>query len=140
VQEATVLEGYEPSIEIEAGEIVVRRFYMNEAPRANNWFTPSSEEIVVRLSQILHPNLKLVPESPDSNNGPKLPAGCNKKQARELGTKLLLIADHNALLDEMQRHDVIDFLEEKDGFMEVSDEYPHSDSENDSDDSDNMDE
>jgi hypothetical protein len=98
VQEATVLEGHEPRIEIEAGEIVVRGFYMNEVPRANNWFTPFSVEIVVRLSQILHPDLKLVPESLDSNNGPKLPAGCNKKQARELGAKLLLIADHTLYL------------------------------------------
>jgi hypothetical protein len=95
VQEATVLEGYEPPIEIVAGEIVVKGFYMNEVPRANNWFTPSTPL--------------------DSKNGPKLPAVCNKKQARELGAKLLLIADHNALLDEMQRH----FLEENDDFMEV---------------------
>jgi hypothetical protein len=43
------------------------------------------------------------------------------------------------VLDEMQHRDVIDFLGEIDNFMEVSNEDPHSDSENDSDDSDNMD-
>jgi hypothetical protein len=39
--ETTVLEGYEPPIEVEAGEMLVEGLYWNDVPRALRWFTPS---------------------------------------------------------------------------------------------------
>jgi hypothetical protein len=90
------------------------------------------------VQQILNPDIKLLSESQDSTSGPCLPRGCNKTQGRALRAQHLSLADHEAILDEIQRREVINFVEENDDFLVVSDEDPHSDSDDNSEnDSDN---
>jgi hypothetical protein len=129
VEEDTVLEKYTPPIYVGAGELVVEGRYFSEVPRAKRWFTSTTDSTVMRVSQILLVGLSLLAES---ELGPTLPSGCNRRQAREKGARLLTAVDHGRLLDEIQRRQVVDFVEETDDIMEVSDDDASIQSENES--------
>jgi hypothetical protein len=65
---------------IPAGELVADASWMNEVPRARNWFTPSLMQTTTRMRQTaVVADLNLHPIS--------LPNTCNKAEAKRLGAK-----------------------------------------------------
>ena len=84
--------------------------YYNKVPGASLWYTPDQGEgrkTVVRMQQVVAANLQLAPIS-DAN---KLPAGMSKKN-KSAATKLKAMrvdpADHEKMLDEINRREVLE--------------------------------
>jgi hypothetical protein len=59
--DATLLNKFDPPIQLQEGELVARAKYFNEVPRANRWYTSSEVKTTVRLQQVLAPDLTLQP-------------------------------------------------------------------------------
>jgi hypothetical protein len=129
--ESCVLSEYAPPIFVPKGETVCDARYWIKVPRAPQWYTLSSDTTKVRLCQVLASDVRLVEESAVEEI--LLPKTCNRSQARTLEARKVIC--HEALLDEITRRDVIEFVEEEDDVMDRSDDdvLVSSDKESDSD-------
>jgi hypothetical protein len=96
LQEHTILTEFDPSLELEAGELVADATYLNMVLRAPLWCTPSESNTTVQAKQVLAANLNMLCIL-DSN---KVPRGCNKREVKRLEGKWLHDADHEENLDE----------------------------------------
>ena len=115
-----VLDEYNPPIEIETGEWIVKALYYNSVPRAARWFTPSEDRTRVRVQQVLATDLKMEEE----HDNLQLPRACNRRQARQKGAYYLPLPEYNMVMDEVSRRQLADFIEEHDDIAENSDEDP----------------
>ena len=126
LQDDVELEEYTPALKIKAGALVVDAEYFNKVPGASGWYTPTQGEerkTVVRVQQVLAADLQLAPISDTM----KLPPGMskkNKKDATEKGALHLDKHEHDLILDESARREVLahDEVVEDDSDSEESDE------------------
>jgi hypothetical protein len=126
LQEDKLLTEYTPAMRIPAGTLVCDAEYYNKVPGASLWYTPTQGDernTVVRVQQVVAADLTMMPIS-DSN---KLPAGMSKKNKQEATKQnaLRLESDeHDMVLDEIHRREVLEHDEdvESDDDEEMSDE------------------
>ena len=73
------MKGYTPPVTAYAGEIVCDAVFLNPVPNAQYWLAPVNKwyrDIIVRLKQVLLPNITMMKMDKNKNN--KLPKRCNK--------------------------------------------------------------
>ena len=111
LQDAVELKEYTPAMRLEAGELVVDAEYRNKVARAQGWYTKPTKPLKtkVRVHQVVAPDLKLAPISAQN----KLPNTCDKKNATKLKAEKLSNADHEAIMEEIRRRDVLEYEEEE---------------------------
>ena len=113
---------------LEEGDRVCDGIYFNKVPGASGWYTPSTPgiKVVVRMQHVVAPDLLLEPVSASNT----LPNTCAKQKARDLGAVRVSDHDHDVLMEEARRRDLL----EHDGLEEVeSDEEAESEDEIESD-------
>ena len=76
--------------------------------REYHWCIPEEAATIVRVQQVVAPDLLLVAIS-ETN---KLPRNCNKQEALRLGAKRIPDDLHDDILDKIVRREEIDYLEE----------------------------
>jgi hypothetical protein len=118
VVETCFLEEYTPPQRVEQGEHLCDAVYLNKVPGARLWYTRSSDQTKVRVSQLLATNLSLEAES-EAN---PLPNNCQKEEARRLGARKVTVESHLGLLDEISRREIIQIEEDDDDVLQNSDE------------------
>ena len=133
LQEDVELTEYTPAMRLEAGALVVDAEYRNKVARANGWYTKPTEKLKtpVRVQQVVALDLALEPISPKN----KLPNTCDKKAATKLKAEKLSDEDHEAIMEEICRRDVLEYDEEEDG-DEDEDEHESGDDEEEAEDGD----
>jgi hypothetical protein len=110
LQEEIILAEFDPPISVPMGELVVAAKYWNPVPRARLWYTPGENlATVVRMKQVLSADLSLGPIS----EACPLPNNCDKRVATRLGAKQVRNADHEELLEEIQRRVALDYDEDE---------------------------
>lgn len=125
-----VIDDFDPPMILKRGEKVVRGKYWNKVPGAKQWYTPSDPEeyVTVRLQQVLCAHLVLVEESPTCT----LPNSLrNKSSVRRKGAMRVSDRDHARIDQEVERRDILDFVEEEEGDQEEDDEISSGSDEND---------
>lgn len=131
MQEDVELKEYTPAIRIKAGELVCDADYYNKVPGASLWYTPTQGEerkTKVRMQQVVAANLKLTPISPSN----KLPPGMSKKNktataATKLNAQRLDPAEHEKMLDDIHRREVLEHDEVEDDSSEDEESDEESD-------------
>jgi hypothetical protein len=121
LQEETVLNEYEPPIILPEGELVCEAKYWSQVPRAKRWFTPSQTgdtRTVVRLQQVVASRVRLIAISATN----KMPNTCDKRTATRLGARKLHPEDHEAMVEEMSRREVLDFHESANETEDIEDD------------------
>jgi hypothetical protein len=112
LQEDTELTEYNPKIFLKAGELVCSAKYLEKVPRAKQWYTQTREAIMttVQMQQVVAADSKLMPISPDN----QLPRTCRRQHAQELGAVRVSDEDHDEIMEEIHRREILDFDEEDD--------------------------
>lgn len=109
IEQDTELTDFDPPMILQSGELVCDAIYFNTVPRANHWYTPSTNRTKVRLQQVLLADATLEVESQTN----PLPNSCRKIEARRQGAKKLLQSDHDTIImDAISRRQIIDHDEE----------------------------
>jgi hypothetical protein len=109
LQEDLRLEEYMPAIIIEKGELVCNALYWSKVRGARRWYVEELESTtVVRVKQVVAPKVVLYEISVDN----KLPNNCNKRAAAEQQAKRIALAQHETILDEISRRELLDYDEE----------------------------
>ena len=114
LQEDEELKEYTPAIVLKAGALVCDAEYYNKVPGASLWYTPMQGEqrkTKVRVKQVVAADLKVAPISEEN----KLPAGMsvkNKKDAAKKGAVRVDKDEHEMVLDEIHRREVLEHDEE----------------------------
>ena len=75
--------------------------------KAKYWYTPIPKgegKNTLRMKQVLMPDIELIMITKDN----KLPKGCNKRKAEELGVVRIREEDIDELLEEIRRRDQFD--------------------------------
>ena len=128
LQDDVELEEYTPAIKIKAGALVCEADYFNKVPGASGWYTPTQGEerkTVVRVQQVLAADLNLAPISATL----KLPSGMskkNKKDATDKGALHLDKHEHDLILDESARREMLEHDEIVDDDSDSSESEPES--------------
>ena len=118
------LTEYKPAMKLKAGELVCDAIYREKAPGAKLWFTRTIGEQVktkVRMGQVLAPDLRSF--EPISTSNP-VPSRLSKKQKKEFNdykAERLGVDEHEAILDEICRRDILEYDEEDDSEVESDD-------------------
>jgi len=88
------------------GDMVCDAVYYNKVLRAKGWYTRSTPgiKVVVRMQHVVAANLLL--EAIDESN--KLPNACNKKHAAQLGAMRISDHDHEVIMEEARRRDLLE--------------------------------
>ena len=137
LQQDMQLSMYNPPIYLKAGELVCNARFLNEVPRAKQWYTPSVAEnemnTVVRMQHVVMANMTLNAIS-ETN---VLPRTCNRSKAEELGALRVSDEDHETILDEIFRRENMDFNEGSYFSEDESESKRESDSTDNETDSDN---
>lgn len=91
---------------LKEGVKVCDAIYYNMVLRAKGWYTRSTPgiKVVVRMQHAVAANLLLEPI--DASN--KLPNTCNKKHATQLGAKRVSDHDHEVIMEEARRRDLLE--------------------------------
>ena len=113
LQDDVELKEYTPAIKIKAGALVCDAEYFNKVPGTSGWYTPTQGEerkTMVRVQQVLMADLNLEPISATK----KLPSGmskANKKDAAQKGALHLDKHEHDTILDESARREMLEHKE-----------------------------
>jgi hypothetical protein len=118
LEEVRKLTEYDPPILVPKGELVADALYFNQVARAPRWYTPATIATTVRLQQVILTDLVMYDESESSIFC--LPNTCNKREARVKGAQKVSEFDHDRLLDEISKMEVLDFVEDEDDIMDCS--------------------
>jgi hypothetical protein len=94
------------------GEHVCRARYLLKLPRTTKWYyqVPDGEEFTVRLQTVLAGEIELIPES-ETNKLPTYWRGRRETIPTAREDKRLIDADHDRLLEELERRDAFDYEE-----------------------------
>jgi hypothetical protein len=129
LQEDVILKEYTPHIKIATGELVCNARYFNHVQRVPYWYTPSDTPTVVRMQQVILPDVALLRISRSN----KLPNTCNKASATRLKACKICLDDHDQILEDINRRDRLCYdeasSEEEDNDDDSDDESsrPHED-------------
>ena len=91
--------------------VVVDAEYLNPVQRARRWFTPPPRprvahlNVTIPVSLVLRAGLELLPISAQD----KLPSNCDVKAAKQKGAVKVSSDDHEAILEEAERRDRLEF-------------------------------
>jgi hypothetical protein len=90
---------------IGVGVLVMDAIFYNRVGRAPFWYTLSETTTVVEAKHVLQTGLKLQPISVTN----KLPATCNIAEATRLKAVMVALTDHDIIMDEAMRRDVLEY-------------------------------
>lgn len=99
--------------EFHKGDKVVDGTYLNRVPLAKRWYTRATEsdkeslETTVLLSHVVFPDMSLTGESDTQT----LSSNCNRRAAQRLGAVRVSETEHELILDEISRRDVLEFID-----------------------------
>ena len=84
--------------------------YLEKVPRAKQWYTPTVMMTTVRMQQVVAADPMLTSVSPTN----QLPHTCRRQHAQELGALRVSDEDHDEIIEEIHRREILDFDEEQD--------------------------
>ena len=101
------MKGCNPLAYAYTGEMVCQEMFWNPVVKAKYWYTPMPKgegETILRMKQVLMAEIELIMTTKDN----KVPKGCNKSKAEELGVVRIREEDIDELLEEIESRDIFD--------------------------------
>ena len=92
------------------GAMVVDAVYFNRVERAPYWYTQSELMTVVEVRHVLWSGLQLKEISATN----KLPLACNRLDATRKRAGKIAVEEHEAIMEEAERHDRLEYNEDED--------------------------